>query len=250
MGEKLSFLSLVLIITCLAACSTNKTQDPVISPESLTPTTINSPASGNTIVEYGKPELITDNTGPLRVHIAFPVAGDATDEAMAEWARVMYQTARDEMTDLRRSDPDAEGEVIIQFDSYFVDDRYAGIIEDGMFMSSHMAHPASIVRTFNIDTKSKTMLANTDILDYSQLERILAVMRDRIIKGHPDAADHLGETDKNWLEHLAIGHDGIIVVLERGAFLPSYLGAVKVTLPYDKLGPAFLPGTPAPKPPI
>ncbi|MCL2496413.1 MAG: hypothetical protein FWF04_03235, partial [Clostridiales bacterium] len=258
MKKKLTRLFLLFIITCLAACNLDKIPEYTLSAEDiqtvdLPPTTESPPIeiltpSYDATIEYGDPDLITDNTGPLWAYIRFPIAGDETDDIITEWAHSVYQNACDEIAGLCKGDPQAEGEINVQFDSYLVNGRYAGILENGMFMTSHLAHPLSIVRTFNIDTKSKVFLENSDILDHSRLESIFSVMRDRITEELPDAADYLGEMDEKWLNHIAIGHDGIIVVLERGMFLPAYLGAQKVVLPYEQLGSAFLLGA-APKPP-
>jgi len=250
MKKKLVCLFLAMILVCFAACNTGKTQETVTSPGGQTPPSAIVPPEYYATVEYGEPDLITDNTGPLWAYIRFPAASGPTDDIIEEWARGVYKSASDEIAELRKNDPEAEGEVNVQFDSYLVDGRYAGILENGMFMSSHLAHPTSIVRTFNIDTQSGTLLANTDILDYSQIGSVLGVMRDSIMREHSETADQFGEMDETWLEHIAIGHDGIIIALERGKFLPSYLGAVKVTLPYDKLGNALILGAePAPEAP-
>ena len=241
MKKKLVCIFLALVMICLAACNTEKTQEAVTSPESQTPPNVLVPPEYHATIEYGEPDLITDNIGPLWAYIRFPVAGTAaTDEVIAEWARSVYKYASDEVAELRKNDPDAEGEINVQFDSYLVDNRYAGILENGMFTNSHLAHPTGIVRTFNIDIKSDKMLINTDILDYSKLESILGVLRDSIAADYPDITDQFGEMDEKWLEHITIGHEGIIVVLERGMFLPGYLGTLKVTLPYDKLDNAFI----------
>jgi len=243
MKKKLTYLFLVFIITFFAACNTEKAQESTPPPDNLTPPIGDLPPA---TAEYGEPDLITDNAGPLFAYIRFPVTGEVTDEIIAKWARNVYQSAQNELAALRKANPEAVGELNVQFDSYFVDNRYAGILENGMFSNSHLAHPTSIVCTFNIDTKSGTLLANTDILDYSKLGSILAVMRDRITEEYPDVTNSLKEMDERWLEHIIVGHEGIIVVLERSIFLPSYLGAFKVTLPYDELGSAFVLGAEPP----
>jgi len=256
MKKKLMCLFLAFMLICLADCDTVKVQKPtnhlddVTHLGDVTPPIVIMPMVYHSTIEYGEPDLITDNAGPLLAYIRFPVAGNATDEIIAEWAYSVYQNAKDEITELRKNDPYAEGEINIQFDSYLVDDRYAGILENGIFNNSHLAHPTGIVRTFNIDTKNETLLTNIDILDYSQTESILELMQAKITEEYPETADFLEDMDEEWLEHITIGHNGIIVVLERNAFLPGYLGTVKVTLPYDELGTAFILGVEAaPEPP-
>jgi len=252
MGKKLACLFPVLIVVCFAACNSGEILEPTLSPNDSQavntspvvdlPPIIIVPPSYNATVEYGDPDLITNNIGPLWAYIRFPVAGDTTDEIVARWAHDVYQNAYDEIVELRKDDPKVEGEVNVQFDSYLVDSRYAGILENGMFMSSHLAHPISIVRTFNIDIENGIFLDNADILDFSQLESVFFVLRERIVEEYPDAAILIGEMDEKWFEHMVVGHDGIIVVLDRGVFLPTYLGTIIVTLPYEQLGSAFVLG--------
>ena len=246
-----------LLLACafiwLTACGAESAREESSRPDDTPPAEIPS-AVYNTVAEYGEPDLITiGNDSPLLAYIRFPAAGDPTDAIIAEWARDTYQSAYDKILELRNtSDPTAEGEINIQFDSYLADNRYAGVVEYGIFNTSDMAHPADIARTFNIDTETGTLLANSEILDYSQTESILALTRTKLTEKYPGAADIPGkpEIDENWLEHIALGHDGVIIVLERYAFLPGYFGMVKVTLPYDELGTAFIlkaqPAPPAP----
>ncbi|MCL2708164.1 MAG: polysaccharide deacetylase family protein [Defluviitaleaceae bacterium] len=221
-----------VLTLCLAACAKETAQ-------TAPPVEIVPPVYHSTI-EYGDPDLITDNAGPLFAYIRFPVAGEATDAAIANWANDLYFNSRREINELHKQDPDALGEVNIQFDSYLVKDRYAGIINSGMFMSSHMAHPRDIIKTFNIDVANGYLLENFDILDYSKLDGILGLLREKIDSDLADAAGDLDGMDERWLEHIMIGHDGIVVCLERGRFLPVYLGALKYTLPYGELGDAVL----------
>jgi len=261
MKKTLVFLLTMIILVGLSACNSWKKPEPTDAPDSTqtadtppateTPILIMPPLY-NATIEYGDPDLITDNTGPLWAYIRFPIAGSKTDAVIAEWAQNVYLSSRDEILEMQKGDPEADGEVNVQFDSYLVDGRYAGVLENGIFMSSHLAHPTSIVRTFNIDTETGTFLGNTEILDYSQLEKILSILTIGIAEGLPETVDTLGEPDEKWLEHIVIGHDGVIVVLERGVFLPSYLGAQKILLPYEQLGSAFLlraAPEPSPQPP-
>jgi len=253
MKKTIRVICLFLVIF-LAACSSARLQKPTPPPDGAqtadTPPVPNPPPTdqppivivpppNNATIEYGEPDLITDNSGPLWAYIRFPVAGDVTDEVIAVWAGDAYTAAHDEVTELCKNDPAASGEINIQFDSFYVDGRYAGVLENGMFMASNLAHPQSIIKTFNIDTQNGTFLGNEEILDYSQLENILSVMREAIAKEHPGTVNELDGMDEKWLEHIAVGQDGVIAALDRGVFLPAYLGTLVVTLPYEKLGSAF-----------
>ena len=243
MKKKLSCLFLAIMLIHLTACTAANAPELTIPAGDTTPPEVPLPPVYDATIEYGEPDLITDNDGPLWTYIRFPAAGDATDQIIARWADDTRKSMQNEIAQLRKDDPAAEGEINIQFDSWLVDGRYAGILENGIFSDSHLAHPGGIVRTFNIDTKNGTLLSNTDILDYSRAEDILALTRETIEEEYPETAEFLEDMDENWLGNIAIGHDGIIVVLERNAYLPGYLGTVKVTLPYKKLGKAFILGT-------
>ena len=240
MKKILVYVLLAAILANLAACGAEKTQETVDPPDDVTPPVTDLPPVYHATIEYGEPDLITDNSGPLWTYIRFPVAGNATDEVIAKWASGMYQSAQDEIAELGINDPDAEGEINIQFDSYLVDNRYAGVLENGLFMTSHLAHPTGLVRTFNIDIYNETILDNTDILDYSKVESVLALAQAYITDEYPESAGFLEEMDESWLEHIALGHFGIIIMLARGEFLPGYLGTVQVTLPYEDLGDALI----------
>lgn len=238
--KKLTCLFLVFMIVCLTGCGAAK-----VSGSEDSAGDEEAPVY-NATIEYGEPDLIIDNEGPLRTYIRFPVSGYATDQAVARWADDTYQGAKDEIAKMRKEDPGAEGEINVQFNSWLVGGRYAGILEEGIFSTSHLAHPGSIVKTFNIDTKEGRVLDNTDILDYSQLDDILSLMREKITEQYPETEEVLVDMDKNWLEHIAVGHGGLMIVLERNSFLPGYLGVVKVTLPYKELGKALILGAKQP----
>lgn len=232
MKKKLICLLCVLVVIFLTASST-------VIFSHLTPPA-NWPPSYQATVEYGETDLIFDDTGPLWAYISFPVVGDANDEIIAAWAQDTYQNARDKVAALRKNDREAHGVIGIHFDSYLVGDRYAGILEEGTFINSGSEYPINIVRTFNIDTETGMLLKSSDILDYAQLESILFFIRERIIADDPDAANSLGEMNASWLEHIVVSHDGVAVIMERGAFLPANFDTLKITIPYESLGSAFL----------
>jgi len=186
-------------------------------------------------IEYGDPDLITDNEGPLYAYIRFPQAGDIFDYIIARWAHEVHEVAVKETNELRRVNPSGEGEINIQFDSYFVDERYVGIMETGMYINSHMSRPRDIIQPFNFDTEKGFQLDNRDIINPLQNDKLLILLKERIGETYPDSAGLIREADESWLEHLAIGHEGIIVAIGRGKALPASFGILSVTLPYDEI---------------
>jgi peptidoglycan/xylan/chitin deacetylase (PgdA/CDA1 family) len=200
----------------------------------------------DSIIEYGEPTKLIADSGPLLAYMSYPHSLGFADEIVAKWAQSTYRDAENRLNELRKTDASANGELNFQFDSYYVNNRYVGILEKGMISLSSLAHPEDIVKTFNLDVRKNQLLKNADILDYSKLNTILELLREQILSQHSDLELML---DKEWLSHILIGHAGINVILERARYLPSYLGMQTILLPYDKLGPALKLGqTQAPKP--
>ncbi|MDR1116919.1 MAG: polysaccharide deacetylase family protein [Oscillospiraceae bacterium] len=193
----------------------------------------------NSKIEYGDPTKLISNSGILLAYISYPQSMGFADERIENWVTDTYADGQAQLDELLKTDSGAHGEINIQFDSYFVDNRYAGILEKGMLSLSSMAHPGDIIKTFNIDTEKKIFLENTDILDFSKLDTILPLLRAQLLSEYPDESDRLDDISEEWLTHLLIGHDGIIVLLERSQYLPTYLGTQTITLPYDKLDQAL-----------
>jgi peptidoglycan/xylan/chitin deacetylase (PgdA/CDA1 family) len=214
------------------ACSESK--PPLLKPNLITIAELNETtllkigsgaAAYDAVIEYGAPDSIKDNDGPLFAYIRFPTAGETTDETIAWWAKSVYKEAQAQLDELIKKDSNAWGEINIHFDSYFVQNRYAGIIEDGMLRFSDNNTKTRVVKTFNIDTETGEFLANSDILDFSKL------------------SDDFRFTQES-LEHIAISRDGLIVVHDN----------IRTTIPYEELGDALIlggepePPTPAPEP--
>jgi len=182
-------------------------------------------------IEYGDPDLITDNIGPLLAYIRYPQSGDTTDYVIARWAHEVYEEARSEIEEARETDPTAEGEINIHFNSYFVEDRYVGILQHGIFTGTHLAAPKEIIRAFNIDSERGVFLDNSDIIDYGQAETVLSLLRHELeIKYRNIENDFFEEAGESLLDNIVIGHEGIIVMVEGGMF---------ATLCYEDLGTAL-----------
>jgi len=205
-----------------------------------TPEIVRDEGPYHATIEYGTPEVIKHNNGPLFTYIRFPQGGNPTDEFITEWATGLYDKLVMEFNSVLASDSSAIGEVNVHFDSYLVDNRYAGIFENGEFSYSLTTQTEVVVKTFNIDLLRNILLDTTDILDYSQSESILSLLHNRILAEHPETDRYLDFIDESWLYHLVIGHKGIIVVLERYMFLPESFDTLTVTLPYEDLGSALL----------
>ena len=206
-----------------------------------TPTPIireNKPHSAT--IEYGSSEVIKNNDGPLFTYIRYPQGGNPTDSVIYDWAHQFYNDRVIEFELHREEEPGALGEINIQFDSYLVDNRYAGVYESGEYNYS-LAMPVEIItETFNIDLSTGRFLENSDILDFSQIESIIApLLRNRFIAEHPSTYTYLNFIDETWLGKTVIARKGIMVIIEKDTLLLNF-DTLTVTLPYDELGSALL----------
>jgi len=192
------------------------------------------------IVHYGSPDIIKHNNGPLFTFISYPQAGNSTDEVISNWAHDLYNNLYVEFQYYQESDPSAIGEINIHFDSFLVDNRYAGVFESGEYSFSLSNPPEEVVKVFNIDILQKSFLDTTEILDFTQSESILKLLKERVLFEHPDTDGFLEFVDESWLQQLVIGEDGILVILERYKFLPETFKTLAITLPYEDLGSALL----------
>jgi len=259
------YLILAAVIIAVSAVTLphllHEAEQPAVEPVSTPEPIIISGEPVGAVIEYGIPEVIKHNNDPIHAYIRFPQGGHLTDEEILNWAQGIYDDFNAGFLSELAIDPSALGEINIQFDSFLVDNRYAGILENGeytYFSLNPEIPPIPVVKTFNIELTSNTFLEPTDILDYSQANSIIfPLLYNRMVAEHPQTESHLAFIDETWLNHLVIGHEGVIVVLEKNVQLPEAFDTLAVTLPYNDLDSALLirtedplaaPPTPEPTP--
>ena len=232
----------LFVIVMLSSCLSNDELQTDNADELVTEQSerIFSPPVRNAIVQYGYADIIKDNDGPLFAYVRFPIAGTFADRDILAWANEIYTNSQNTIRDLRETDEAATGELNVQFNSYISNDRFAGVVLQGMFMHSALANPIEIVKTFNLDLENEMFLESADILDFSQMDNILSLLAKKTLDVRPDAERILGNMDESWLTHIAIGSEGIYVILKRAETLPSYIGTLEILLPYDELDFALL----------
>jgi len=209
---------------------------PVVTPDP----NIREDEPDHSIIEYGTSQIIKDNNGPLFTFIRFPQAGNSTDDVISEWAYRFYNERVIEFQSVLEDEPGALGEINVHFDSYLVDNKYAGIYESGEYTYSFNLPTNYILKTFNIDLTTNRFLENTEILNFSHTSEVIApLLFNRLLAEHPRTEGSLAFIDETWLSNLVIGSDGIIVIIEKNTLIPNY-DTIAVTLPYNDLGPTLL----------
>jgi peptidoglycan/xylan/chitin deacetylase (PgdA/CDA1 family) len=201
------------------------------------------------VVEYGSVAVIKHNNDPLHAFIQYPQAGNPTDAAIFDWASTLYNSIESGHTIAQLSDPNAIGEVNVHFDSYLIDNRYVGILQNGTYSYSLTALSEEVIKTFNIDLHDYSLLEAADILDLEHPENVISLFNTRTLVEHPNTDGYLYFMDESWLKHVVIGHEGIVVILPQAEFLPDSFPTLTVTLPYADLGSALLIRSELPAPP-
>jgi len=195
------------------------------------------------VIQYGTSEVIKHNSGPLYTYIRYPQGGNPTDEFISNWARNLYFDINQEFLLVRETESGAIGEINVHFDSYLIDNRYVGILQEGEYSLTldPSIVPEEILKIFNLDLSNNSFLESTQILDYSKSDSIIELLRNRTILEYPDTERHLGFVDMSWLKNVVIGNQGILVVLDKSSnLLPDMFDTLIVTLPYENLSDELL----------
>jgi peptidoglycan/xylan/chitin deacetylase (PgdA/CDA1 family) len=201
-------------------------------------------------IEYGVPTIIKHNSDPLHAYIRFPQAGNQTDNAIAEWAHILFNNVSDEMDAVLNTNPTEIGEINVHFDSFLIDNRYVGIFQYGFYVHTLAGTPIEVLHTFNIDLLTNEFLAPSDILNFNEMESILDLLDLRLMVEHPATVGNIHNMNENWLSYIFIGHEGIgVIIPQHAGFLPETFDTVVVTLPYESLGTNLLIRDEPPLPP-
>ena len=101
---------------------------------------------------------------------------------------------------------------------------------------------ASEEQTVNTEIARGVYHEKTGVLDMTKSDSVLALLKKKILKKYPNVVPLLTNMDETWLTRLTISDEGVIVLLERGVYLPKLYGDIRITLSYEELGEAFLEG--------
>jgi peptidoglycan/xylan/chitin deacetylase (PgdA/CDA1 family) len=196
------------------------------------------------VLEYGEPAEIVDFGPPLHAFIRYPQTGQtAVDAEISQWANGLHQDVVTELAAKRADDGAIEAEVNVQYQSYRVSERYAGIAMAGNRYFSRDAHPAGVAGSFNVDIEAGRILANDEVIDPAKRDEVLKLLREKIaarILKMKFSTEIPPALDASWLRHIILTHKGIVVMLNQAEHLPAYLGLQTFTLSYDELGSALL----------
>ena len=198
--------------------------------------------------EYGENTSLLRMGNDLMVRILYPVGGlTQLDQEIERWALDTMEYYQAESMD-RGTDADA-AELTVEYCSYLVQGKVAGVKLSGVYDRPFLAHPIDVSASFNANLETGALLALSDILLPGGEEMLRKmVMEQAGVKGH--------EADENLLNPWLLTHDGLEITLVRGEYLPMSDGTVTLLYSYEELeGIIALPGgteepLPSPEPPV
>jgi hypothetical protein len=196
---------------------------------------------GGTVREYGQAQTQEATEHNVTAKISYPTTGlPSVDREILHWVESVYNDAIAGCDGRRNTNADTTGELTIDYNSYTVGDKYAGIEEIGFISFSDMAHPTDFFKTWTVDLEEGRILLVREFLDPAGKDTVLALVKEKLQQAYPDQAASIESGDASWLNHILLTEDGIDVLLPRGTALPSYLGSQRIHLSRDELGDVYL----------
>ena len=128
----------------------------------------------------------------------------------------------------QRPETELPAELTVAYESYYADENTASVIMTGSFISPFMAHPEDIAKTFNVDLKKKKVFDIAELFSKDQREIFIDKMSEK-------AGVSPEEVDENILDNGYLTRDALVIVLERGRYLPMSDGTKSVEFKYEDI---------------
>ena len=119
-------------------------------------------------------------------------------------------------------------ELTVAYESFYADETTASVVLTGTFIAPFMAHPVDIVRTFNVDLTDKRIFGVGELFENEQRQQFISLIAQKAELDKEDISENL-------LESAYLTDDEIVVVLERGRFLPMSDGTKYIEFKYDDI---------------
>ena len=194
----------------------------------------------------------------LYIEINVPPAGEKFDALLRTWVEDMYVPTLSQSGVLSGIQ---QGDMTLDFEWAFLGEQFAAASMRGELTFSRADQPnmqVNLVESLNIDIISQTFLTPWQIIDFEKIDEVLALLKETILAHENFLAlditlaqeitstqestlkSRLENMDVLWLSNFVLGEEGIIVPLDGRRFLSEEMGAMKLIVPYDLLGEAFL----------
>ncbi len=221
MEKTLCLLLAFMLIICGCSKSPKATDE---SKELLSEYLENIDKFETPIREFGEPTSYIDMSDDMVTGILYPLTEfNFLNTAIKAWVNDTAKFYKNETAQFQdKSEP---SELAVAYESEQISDSYAYVKLSGVFASKSLAHPVEVLRTFNVDTKSKKILTASDIFTKS---------------GYQDFFNEVVQTaeiDQNSVNNKVLAYfllksDGIEIILLRGDYLPMSDGTKTFFFPY------------------
>lgn len=222
--KKFLCLLLVAVLLLLCGCTADKKDKPdAVLQEYLD----NIDQYGKPVKEYGSPASHIDMSEKIAIGIMYPETEAAfLNKAINQW----IVSTVGKYTEEAESTPEGKGaaELTFSYESFMADEFTASIVMKGTYFAPYMAHPEDIVKVFNADLKEQRLFEIGELFEGDAKEKIKELIMKKTGVAKEDADD--GVLDSAYLTK-----NELVVVLERGRYLPMSDGTKTAVFNYTEI---------------
>lgn len=184
--------------------------------------------------EYGETEPLIHYGKSLSAAVFYPVGNlENANRTLRKWAESTLLSAEQEM---QSAHIPTEGKLSVSYDSFFIQNRYVSVLEEGSFSYSSLAHPMPIIYTLNVDAQTGSILSFEDVFPTKTRQSLYTLLSQKIKESGAEPTEQEA-VDQSWFSHFVLGSGGIQVIFPRGEKFASALGNVTISLPYAEVLP-------------
>lgn len=189
----------------------------------------------NPVRDYGESTAFIRLDDKLGIRIAYPETEiDSLNREIYTWIEETVAYYERETADLDTKDGAAE--LTADYESYLLDNLVSVKIS-GLFDKPYQAHPIDILKTFHADIATGKLVRLEDLL----IEGGKQQLESMVIR---DASLNAADVDQRLLDNWILDAEGLLILLNRGDYLPMSDGTVSLFYTYEELKNIFIwPGT-------
>ena len=222
--KKLLSVTLIFILLILSGCN-NKIKE-VAAPDGILNEYLNNVESFEVPVrEFGEPVSHVDMTDEMVVGILYPETEYSfLNTEIIGWIKEISDYYKNELSGKKKN----SAELTVDFESFVVNEDVVSIKMKGVFLSSHLAHPVDVFKTFNVNLKEEKFLSAYDIFT----EEGLKVFTEKIAAQSGIEKNNVNE---QMLKYMVLKKDSVEVILNRGDYLPMSEGTKALSFKYSDI---------------
>lgn len=223
--KKILCLLIVIGLVFLSGCAGKTVQDDL--PDSVLKEYLkNLDKYEIPVREYGSPASHIHMDDKIVVGILYPETEVAVlNKAINKW---IVETVKKYTDEAKESFSGEAAELTVAYESYYADETTASVVMMGTFIAPFMAHPVDIVKTFNVDLEKKELFGIGELFTEENKDVFAAKVAEK-------AGVKTESIDKHFLDNGYLTSDRLVVVLERGAYLPMSDGTKTVAFKYEEI---------------